>query len=304
MEVAEIIAQLERLKGKFERKAVEAAIARKEEVTPELLRTLEEIADPEGASRRVAENDYIGHLYAFYLLAQFRETRAHPLILKIGQLPSDLLDGLLGDFITEGFGNALASTCGGDISGIQSLIENPAADQWARGAALGSLATLVAAGIKSREEIAGYLGELFRGKLTDTNDIVWSDLVVYATDLCATELLGDIEQAYAKGLVDSGIIRQSDVHQDLAKGLTWALKRLADDPHRKLIDDTIEEFGWWACFHRDEEHRARRMDDLSKPYDPEWDGNRVPYKRDTPKIGRNEPCPCGSGKKYKKCCGR
>ena len=23
-----------------------------------------------------------------------------------------------------------------------------------------------------------------------------------------------------------------------------------------------------------------------------------------PKIGRNEPCPCGSGKKYKKCCGK
>ena len=23
-----------------------------------------------------------------------------------------------------------------------------------------------------------------------------------------------------------------------------------------------------------------------------------------PKVGRNEPCPCGSGKKYKKCCGR
>jgi preprotein translocase subunit SecA len=28
-----------------------------------------------------------------------------------------------------------------------------------------------------------------------------------------------------------------------------------------------------------------------------------PVKRDTPKVGRNEPCPCGSGKKYKKCCG-
>lgn len=25
--------------------------------------------------------------------------------------------------------------------------------------------------------------------------------------------------------------------------------------------------------------------------------------RETPKVGRNEPCPCGSGKKYKKCCG-
>ncbi|HOE60362.1 MAG TPA: YchJ family protein [Kiritimatiellia bacterium] len=27
-----------------------------------------------------------------------------------------------------------------------------------------------------------------------------------------------------------------------------------------------------------------------------------PVRRDHPKIGRNDPCPCGSGKKYKKCC--
>lgn len=27
------------------------------------------------------------------------------------------------------------------------------------------------------------------------------------------------------------------------------------------------------------------------------------YVRETPKVGRNDPCPCGSGKKYKKCCG-
>jgi uncharacterized protein YecA (UPF0149 family) len=26
------------------------------------------------------------------------------------------------------------------------------------------------------------------------------------------------------------------------------------------------------------------------------------YMREQPKISRNEPCPCGSGKKYKKCC--
>lgn len=28
----------------------------------------------------------------------------------------------------------------------------------------------------------------------------------------------------------------------------------------------------------------------------------VPYKAATPKPGRNDPCPCGSGKKYKQCC--
>ena len=33
-------------------------------------------------------------------------------------------------------------------------------------------------------------------------------------------------------------------------------------------------------------------------------GKARPIRRETRKIGRNEPCPCGSGKKYKKCCGR
>jgi len=36
------------------------------------------------------------------------------------------------------------------------------------------------------------------------------------------------------------------------------------------------------------------------------DGEMVkatPKVREAPKVGRNEPCPCGSGKKYKKCCG-
>ena len=33
-------------------------------------------------------------------------------------------------------------------------------------------------------------------------------------------------------------------------------------------------------------------------------GQTVTVRRTTPKVGRNDPCPCGSGKKYKKCCGR
>ncbi len=28
-----------------------------------------------------------------------------------------------------------------------------------------------------------------------------------------------------------------------------------------------------------------------------------PFVRDQPKVGRNDPCLCGSGKKFKKCCG-
>lgn len=47
-----------------------------------------------------------------------------------------------------------------------------------------------------------------------------------------------------------------------------------------------------------------------KKEDGEWkfvDGTIVadkPIVREHPKVGRNDPCPCGSGKKYKKCCGK
>lgn len=52
------------------------------------------------------------------------------------------------------------------------------------------------------------------------------------------------------------------------------------------------------------------MDDEDEWYGEEgwnWlDGQekQQPYVRSAPKVNRNDPCPCGSGKKYKKCCGR
>ena len=44
---------------------------------------------------------------------------------------------------------------------------------------------------------------------------------------------------------------------------------------------------------------------VAKPIAPGGDGPRVPMRKTSgAKIGRNDPCPCGSGKKYKNCCGR
>ncbi|MDR1548937.1 MAG: DnaJ domain-containing protein [Hungatella sp.] len=43
-------------------------------------------------------------------------------------------------------------------------------------------------------------------------------------------------------------------------------------------------------------------------FQEEWfrdeEPGRTPYRRQQPRIGRNQPCPCGSGKKYKNCCGK
>ncbi|MEO8460449.1 MAG: SEC-C metal-binding domain-containing protein, partial [Dokdonella sp.] len=37
---------------------------------------------------------------------------------------------------------------------------------------------------------------------------------------------------------------------------------------------------------------------------PAMSAPQTPMQRDAPKVGRNDPCPCGSGKKYKQCHGR
>jgi hypothetical protein len=275
-------------------------VARREEVTPELLRILEGTVDR--AAQLDAEGGYMAHLYAMFLLAQFRETRAYPLVVRFASLPGGLLDSLGSDFLTEDLGQVLASVCGGDMGGIQSVIENEDAYEWARGAALDSLVTLVAVGQKSRDEIVGYFLRLFRAKLAREYSHVWDSLVSASTGLYPAEPLNDIERAYKEGLVDPGFIRFESVKRHLALGKDRALARLGNDPHLRLVEDTVKEMGWWACF---------RDDTPSGVKDAAQDSPRANLKppaasaqiKSTPKTGRNEPCPCGSGKKYKKCCG-
>ena len=301
METAEILNEFEKATGRFARAAVEEAVARREEITPELLRILEETVNR--AAQIDAEGDYMAHLYAMFLLAQFRDTRAYPLVVRFASLRGDLLDSLCGDFITEDLGQVLASVCGGDLSGIQSLIENEDVDEWVRGAALSSLVTLVAAGQKSRDEIVNYFAGLFRGKLVRQWSHAWDTLVSYTSDLYPEELLDDIEQAYEEGLVDPGYIGFDDVKRDLAAGKDRVLARLADNPHRCLVSDTVAEMGWWACFREDRQNRAKSTTQASLNSRLNTAAPSSQIKRATPKTGRNERCPCGSSKKYKKCCG-
>ena len=185
----------------------------------------------------------------------------------------------------------------------QSLIENESVDQWVRGAGLGALVTLVAAGIKSREEILDYFASLFHGKLADRNDVIWSELVAYSADLYAPELLPEIEKAYEDGLVDPGFVGLDEVQKDIAQGQEWAMAKLAKDPHRKLVEDTVKEMEWWASFN-EEGQRREAARDLEQQAAGPWKADSLTgFKRSAPKIGRNDPCPCGSGKKYRKCCG-
>lgn len=52
------------------------------------------------------------------------------------------------------------------------------------------------------------------------------------------------------------------------------------------------------------EEEKKHMKPLpAKPFDPTRAESNVFSLHSRKKIGRNDPCPCGSGKKFKKCCG-
>ncbi|WP_243128574.1 MULTISPECIES: SEC-C metal-binding domain-containing protein [Oscillospiraceae] len=66
---------------------------------------------------------------------------------------------------------------------------------------------------------------------------------------------------------------------------------------QKLSDhQTIQE---WKAFLENESSQMNAADRAEVLVDG-WE----PYRRKGVKVGRNDPCPCGSGKKYKKCCGK
>ena len=292
MEIAEILQQLERNQGTFPRAAVAAAVERRDEIIPELLRVLEDSIDR--AAELSRSEAYMADLYAMFLLAQFREVRAYPLVVRFAALPSDLLDNLAGDFLTEDLGRVLASVCGGDLGGIQALIENEDTYQWVRSSAIRSLVALVAAGLKSRQEIVDYFAQLFRGKLKRQWSHVWDELASCSCNLWPGELIGDIEQAYEEDLVDSGFIGLDDVQRAMAAGKDRALAQLARNSNLRLVWNTVAEMEWWECFHPASRERKQ-------PAPPRA---TVEQSAPKPKVGRNEPCPCGSGKKHKKCCGK
>jgi SEC-C motif-containing protein len=100
-----------------------------------------------------------------------------------------------------------------------------------------------------------------------------------------------------------------DAVRDWARESHWqGLEILATEGGGPGDDTGRVEF---ACEYTLEEEFHRHHEDARfARHDGRWyfvDGEAVvprPYRRQAPKVGRNDPCPCGSGKKFKKCCGR
>ena len=284
-------------------KALRAAVEQREAITPELLRVVEAVAaNPLEFARR---EDQMLHLFAIYLLAQFRETRAYRPIVKMFSAPGETPFDLAGDTVTERLDRILASVYDGDPAPLQGLVETDSVNEYVRSAAIRAFLVLEASGQLSREAVVDYFSQLVRGKLVREFSYTWTAVARAIGALPAPELLEDARQAFRDDLVDGGPRDLDFIEREI---------READSGSRyglTLITDAIGEMEWWAAFHRDREPMKKLPRLKGLPARPRLrrrvEAPRSPSPPPPPprvKIGRNDPCPCGSGKKYKKCCGK
>ncbi|MBI4331158.1 MAG: DUF1186 domain-containing protein [Chloroflexi bacterium] len=301
MNIQEILEDLKYHTGDFPVEALREAVARKEEIIPELLKIIEDaIQRPE----TLDVDTYMAPIYAMYLLALFRERRAYPLLVRFVSMPGEVMMRYLGDIVPQHLHRILASVAHGDSSLIKGLVENEQANDLVRGAALQSLLTEMVQGEATREEVVAYYQSLFRGGLKRDGSDLWNELVSYSTALHPHGLMKDVRQAYADGLVSPGYIDLSDVTETLERGRETVLRELRESGEHRLIEDLEEDMGWWPCFGELTRCSLTTRREKMAGDGPGFDGtpkSQPAIKRQ--RIGRNEPCPCGSGKKYKKCCG-
>jgi hypothetical protein len=241
-----ILQALEHNTGVFPRQALEAAIAQREAITPFLLDVLDRAA--QDIEWLVDDESYMLHIYAMYLLAQFREVRAYPLVVAFFSIPGEITLDLTGDFVTESLGSVLASVSGGDMSLMMTLAENSQANEYVRNAAMRAMVCLVAQGIQPREKVMAYFQTLFRGGLEREYSYAWAGLVNCCAGLYPEEVMEDIRQAFANDLVDEMDIDLDWVERALARGKEAVLADLRKGRRYQLVNDTIKEMEWWACF--------------------------------------------------------
>jgi hypothetical protein len=295
--------------GRFPREALIEAAAQREAMTPLLLDELRRQVDAAFAPA-IATPGYWRHHFAIYLLAYFREPAAYPLFVAMGALPGDTLFDAIGDTVTEDFGRQLAAVCHGDRSGIERLIEDPAVNEYVRSAGIAALQVLFANGELDQTTLRGYLGTLASGWLAAAEEgrqddpatgFLWSVVTEMAAKLGAKEIAPTIRRAFDLGLVDD-LFGGGFGSFERAMALHLAHPK-AYEPmgNTELPGHPAEELANWAAF-MIETSPGRRPLTPALPRGAPAPAHQVRGRGGT-KVGRNDPCPCGSGKKYKKCCG-
>jgi hypothetical protein len=289
--------------GRLPRAEIAAAIEHLAEVTPDLLAVVERAAEapPEGE----AEGNLV--FFALHILSTAREQRLRGPLMRYLRRPEAEIDEVLGEAETETLGKMIAGGFDGNATDLFELARNPERDEFLRGSVMGAIAFLTWDGRIDPAETRRFLEQFDDERIVPAEDNGWFSWSMMVELLGWTDLVPLVEQAYADGRVWAGMSSIENFREGLAKTLTAA----PDDASRFDADGqgyftgALEELGKY----RFDPPQEPKLLPAPAPRMPEGLEKAVrstpwaePVRNPMRHVGRNDPCPCSSGKKYKKCC--
>ena len=172
------------------------------------------------------------------------------------------------------------------IEPLAKALTDSDAETYYRAGAGSALAELGEQHPDLRDRIIGIVEQAL--VLEQEDKVIVALLITNLLDLGARESIAIIEKAFAEKRVDLSIVQMPEVeeHFDLPVVSSYIDWRTLPE----FADDLGEDYEDWS----DETPPA--LDD-GEPREVQ-----IPFVAGE-KVGRNDPCPCGTGKKYKKCCG-
>ncbi|BDU72273.1 DUF1186 domain-containing protein [Mesoterricola silvestris] len=305
MTPSDILAELELPYDGLPEAALLEAMEQPGAVIPGLLTILgEAAADPMAYLDATGSN---AHLYALYLLAQFREPRALEPLLSMLRLPADQQDALLGDLLTEGVPSLLASLCIGTPAVLEATAADPALDPYVRGAAMDALLVLSFQGHLPEDKLLRAFDVLlatFEARGPAEDPTAWAFLIIALETAGFAAFLPRLREALRRGRVDRELVDPDELEDAITRYNAHERRRFLLTHH--LVEDallSLEELHWPGD--------AEDLDEDPIPDLPTFAPEAVhaiiarqPYPKPAGTPAQNADCPCGSGKKYKRCCGK
>jgi hypothetical protein len=252
-----------------------------DDAAPGLLEALERFANGTDRSKKAANATF----FILHLAGERRETRAFAPLCRLAR-EAEAAEAVLGDGVTSTLKRILISTYDGNLDALKGVIEAAGTDEFVRIGALEALAYLMATEHIAREEAEAYLLRLSMVALLGLEP--WSDVV---------------RQAFARGLISPMDMNDDNFREDLRRILTDP-GRMPDFKANNIapLKDAIGELSGWYGFSdpakRDQERHAIGREGAGRTSAATPQSSAKSFKG----VGRNDPCPCGSGKKFKKCC--
>jgi hypothetical protein len=240
-----------------------------------------------------------------HILAAARSPGIYRPLISFLRSPPQRLE-FLGSTIPDTIGGIIAGVFDGDAGPLKELIMDVGADDCARHAALLTLAFLTFDGRIPLDATEGFLRRFEQENATPPEDMAWDGWMAAAAILGFTQLTPRVQAAFADGRIPRWMSREDDYRRLLEK----ALERPNDvgrftEELLGYIEDAVEIL---QSFTPDEEPRTKAVaasDSKVGAAPPHWSatGMSAPTHNLFKGVGRNDRCPCGSGKKFKKCCG-